>query len=169
MAADRRTLGQLCCDLVLATELSGEVERFARWNDVVQRSAAESDHPQLTAFCAVCCAEVFCARGDWSLAERELRSAISVLRRTGHRARCVPPAAKLAELYLLQGRIEEAAQLIGRDDSDASLLVRARLALERCDPALAVTLLNRHCRRSGGDSLLTAPAIALLIDAQVAR
>lgn len=124
--ADRRTLAQLCCDLVLATELSGEVERFAKWNKVVQRSAAESGHPQLVAFCAVCCAEVFCAMSEWSVAERELRSALETLRRTGHRARCVPPAAKLAEL------------------------------------------LDRHCRRRGGDSLLTAPAIAVLVDAHLA-
>src|SRR5436309_1063105 len=34
------TVAQLCCDFVLASELSGESQRFARWSAVVDRVAA---------------------------------------------------------------------------------------------------------------------------------
>lgn len=164
----RETLGQLCCQLSLATEVCGEIRHFARWIEVVQRQVMEVGHPHLLAFCATCCAEVFSAAGNWEGAERELRRAHDMLSRTGHRARCIPPAAKLAELMVLQGRIEEAERLIAADASDLSLVVRARLALARGAPVLATTLIERHCRRAGGDTLVTAPALALLVDAHLA-
>jgi DNA-binding CsgD family transcriptional regulator len=163
-----QTLGNLCCDLALATELWGDVEPFAQWNDVVVRVAAEHGHPPLVAFCATCCAEVFTSGGDWAGAEEQLRAALAMLAETGHRARCVPPRARLAELLILQGRLEEAEELLGGDRSEATLVVRGRLALARKRPAAAVTLLERARRRAGGDSLLTVGALGLLVEAHLA-
>jgi DNA-binding CsgD family transcriptional regulator len=161
------TLAALCCDLVLASELSGEIERFAQWNEIVETLAVRHGHPSLVAFCATCCAEAFATAGDWSGAEQQLRAGLTALQATGHRARCVAPAAKLADLLVSQGRLEEAEAVLEADDETA-LLVRARLALARSDAATAVLLAERHCRRLGGPSLLTAPALALLVDAHLA-
>jgi DNA-binding CsgD family transcriptional regulator len=163
-----QTLGYLCCDLALATELWGDPGPFAQWNDVVMRVAAEHGHPPLVAFCATCCAEVFTAGGDWSGAEAQLRAALSMLNETGHRARCLAPTARLAELLILQGRLEEAEDLLGGDRSPQTLVVRGRLALTRGNPVAAVTYLERARRQRGGDSLLTVDALALLVEAHLA-
>lgn len=163
------TLAAVCCDLVLAAELSGEIERFAQWNDVIETLAGRHGHPSLVAFCASCCAETFTAAGDWHGAEEQLRQALAALRRTGHRARCVAPAARLADLLVWQGRFEEAEQTLdGVTDDDDTLVPRARVALSRDDPASAVALAERHRRRLGGDSLLTTAAMALLVQAHLA-
>ncbi len=162
------SLALVCCDIVLATERTGDADRFAQWNDVVLRVAGQHGHPGLLSFCATCCAEVFAAVGDWAGAEAQLREVQRALATTGHRARCVAVEAKLAELLLLQGRIEEAEMLLAGDDSDATLLARARLALATGRPGLAMTLADRHCRRSGPDSLVTVPALAVVVDAGIA-
>lgn len=166
--SDRNTLALLCCDLALATELSGEAERFAQWSSVVLKTTEDSAHPDLLAFCATCCAEVFSIMGDWKGAEFQLRQALDALGESGHRARCIAPAAKLAELLVLQGRAEEAAVILDQESSDAGLLVRARIALHRGDSKLAISLAERHRRRVGGDTLLAVPALALQVDALLA-
>jgi DNA-binding NarL/FixJ family response regulator/tetratricopeptide (TPR) repeat protein len=163
-----QTLGYLCCDLALATELWGDPGPFAQWNDVVVRVAAEHGHPPLVAFCATCCAEVFTAGGDWSGAEAQLRAALSMLNDTGQHARCLPPTARLGELLILQGRLEEAEDLLRGDRSPHTSVVRGRLALARGNPAAAVVLLERARRQGGGDSLLTVDALTLLVDAHLA-
>jgi DNA-binding CsgD family transcriptional regulator len=163
-----QTLGYLCCDLALATELWGDPQPFAQWNDIVMRVAAEHGHPPLVAFCATCCAEMFTAGGDWQGAEQQLRSALTMLRETGQRARCIPPAARLGELLVLQGRLEEADEVLGGDRSEETLLARARLALARGNGGAAVTLLERARRRQGSDSLLTVRTLALLVEAHLA-
>jgi DNA-binding CsgD family transcriptional regulator len=91
-----------------------------------------------------------------------------MLRQSGQHARCVAPSAKLADLLVMQGRLEEAEDILAGDDDDSTLLVRARLALERRNIRAAVALLDRACRRLGGDSLLTVPALVLLVDAHLA-
>ncbi|MFA9431691.1 response regulator transcription factor [Egicoccus sp. AB-alg2] len=150
-------------------ELSGELERFTQWNDIVSSVAERYGHPGLLSFCATCSAEALTAAGDWAAAEEQLRMLLGQLRASGHRARCVPPAAKLAELLVDQGRFEEAAAAVDEADEPATLVVRAKLSLAQDDPIGASTLLERACRRLGGDSLLTAPALALLVTAHLQR
>ena len=140
-------LGDLCCQLARATEAVGEQGRFAGWLAVVRRVNAEHGYPPLAAFCATCCAELQSVDGNWSAAEEHLRQGIGRLRGTGHRARCGPPVAKLAELLVLQGRIEEAADVLGDDDSDGTLVARARLALARGEADTARALAERWIRR----------------------
>ena len=61
-------------------------------------------------------------------------------------ARCVPPAAKLAELLVLQGRFEEAEQLLGDDESAEAQVARAHLALANGDTSLAISAASRAAR-----------------------
>lgn len=167
-ARNLRTIGEACCQLAQAAELAGDLERFAQWNEVVQRFAFHHRYPPLVAFCATCCAVVFESQGEWETAEQELRNALGALQETGHRSRCLPPAARLAELFVLRGRLEEAEGLLGDDDSDATLLVRAQLLLARDEPAAAVRTCQRYVRRNGGDSVLTAAALLLQAEAHLA-
>jgi len=166
-----RTIGELCCDLVKATELTGDTERFAQWSDIVDRFADRYGYPPLVGFCACCSAEAAAAKGDLGAAERDLLTALDQLTQSGHKAQCMPPAAKLGEIRVLQGRTEEAAQLVTSitlDGDGSMLLVRARVALAEGDAATAALLAERHIRRMGGDSLLTARTLGLLVDARLA-
>ena len=163
-----RTVGEVCCDLVLATELTGDVQRFSRWLGIVEDFVDRRGYPPVMGFCATCCAEAEATQGDFGGAEQQLRAAVVSLHETGHAPRCVPPTAKLAELLVLQGRLEEAEQILGDYESEDALLARSRLALTRGDATLAATLATRSSRRLGGDTLVKIAALALLVDAHLA-
>lgn len=160
-------LGDLCCQLARATEAAGERGRFASWLEVVRRVNSEQGYPPLAAFCATCCAELHSVDGNWQAAEEHLRLGIDRLQGTGHRARCGPPVAKLAELLVLQGRLEEAAEVLGGDDTDSTLVARARLALGRGEPDAARALAERWIRRHG-EGLLAVGALSVLARAAMA-
>ena len=171
-AANRlRTVGEACCDLVLATELTGDVQRFSRWMNVVEEFVERRGYPSVMGFCATCCAETEAIQGDFGGAEQQLRAAVVGLHDGGHAARCVPPAAKLAELLVLQGRLEEAEAVLGDADDEAAetLLARARLALARGDSGAAATLAARVSRRIAGDLLVRISAHAVLTEARLAQ
>jgi tetratricopeptide (TPR) repeat protein len=160
-------LGDLCCQLARATEAVGEQGRFASWLAVVRRVNSEHGYPPLAAFCATCCAELQSVDGNWSAAEQHLRHGIDQLRGTGHRARCGPPVAKLAELLVLQGRVEEAADVLGDDDSDGTLVARARLAFARGEADSARALAERWIRRQG-EGLVAVGALSVVGKAAIA-
>jgi DNA-binding CsgD family transcriptional regulator len=161
-------LGDLCCQLARATEAAGERGRFASWLEVVRRVNSEQGYPPLAAFCATCCAELHSIDGNWQAAEEHLRLGIDRLQGTGHRARCGPPVAKLAELLVLQGRLEEAAEVLGDDDTDSTLVARARLALGRGEWDIARALAERWIRRRG-EGLVAVGALSVLGRAAIAE
>ena len=163
-----RTVGEACCDLVKATELTGDVQRFARWMDVVEDFVDRRGYPAILGFCSTCCAAAETVEGDFAGAEQQLRAAVVSLHETGHTARCVPPAAKLADLLVLQGRFEEAEQLLGEDESAEAQVARAHLALANGDTSLAISAASRAARRIAGDNLVKAAAQATLVDAMIA-
>ena len=162
------TLGDLCCQLARATEAVGERGRLGQWLGVVQGFNRDHRYPPLVAFCATCCAELQSGDGNWQGAEGHLRQALEELRGTGHRARCGPPIAKLAELLVLQGRLEEARDLLADADTDDTLVARARLALAKGHAEAAQTLAERWVRRRG-DDLLAVGALLVAADAALAR
>ncbi len=168
--ADRlRTVGEACCDLVLATELTGDVHRLARWMSVVEEFVERRGYPAIMGFCAACCAETDAIQGDFGGAEQQLRAAVVGLHETGHAARCVPPAAKLAELLVLQGRLEEAESVLGEDEDAETLVARARLALARGEAGVAASFATRVSRRIAGDVLVRISALAVLTESLLAQ
>ena len=126
-------------------------------------------YPAVMGFCATCCAETEAIQGDFGGAEQQLRAAVVGLHESGHAARCVPPAAKLAELLVLQGRLEEAEAILGDDENAETSLARARLALARGDAGVAASLATRVSRRIAGDLLVRIAALAVLAESQLAR
>jgi DNA-binding CsgD family transcriptional regulator len=166
-ATDVTTEAQLCCDLVLAGELSGDHDWFARWVATVDQVAVNRGQPSPASFCTTCCAESSAAHGDYTGAEQKLHVAVVELDRSGWRSRCVAPGTKLAELYLNQGRLEEAERAVGDAEDDMSLLVRGRVALAQNQPALAATFAQRAARRFDADNPLAVPPLALLVEAQL--
>src|SRR5439155_4991510 len=122
-ATNVTTEAQLCCDLVVASELSGNQEWFGRWVATVEEVATSRGQPSPVSFCTTCTAESSAVHGDYAGAEQQLHVAVVELDRSGWRSRCVSPGTKLAELCLNQGRFEEAEQALGDADDDAASVV----------------------------------------------
>lgn len=166
---DAAVFGDVCCLVTRAAEDAGDISRLMRWNEVVMTFMERSGHAGLLEFCGTCCAEMLIANGQLEEAEGWLVRTLRELEGTGYLARCIHPAAKFAELRMLQGRIEDAERLLaGYEDRADALRAAARLHLLRGETAVAASLLHRRLNQVG-DGLLGAPLLALLVEVQVAR
>jgi DNA-binding CsgD family transcriptional regulator len=107
-------------------------------------------------------------RGRWDEAERELRSALQT-------ARAAEPAlhaqalAKLAELRVAQGRLEEAARLLDGADEESAAGALATMRLARGEHDAAAALLRRRLRALGEHGVEASALLELLVAADVAR
>jgi DNA-binding CsgD family transcriptional regulator len=123
----------------------------------------------LISFCGTCGAEFFQAKGDLATAERCLVEALGALEGTGHRSRCIHPAAKLAELRMLQGRIEEAERLLaGYEDLPESLGASVGIHRLKGEHAVAAALLLRRLNEVG-DTIVAVPLLSTLVEVQLAH
>lgn len=164
------TFADISCVLMSACELAGDDERPKQWSQVLEAFVRKYDHVALLAFCRTCCADVYAANGRIDAAEQELVAALRELTEAGQRARCVHPAARLAEIRVLQGRFDEAEQfLAGFEDEPEALDAAVALRLARGEPQSAVALLERRLDETGRTSLLCVPLLARLVEAKLAR
>ena len=167
--ANLETFADVCCTLMLACERAGDAERPQQWSQVLEEFVRKYDHITLLAFCRTCCADVFAANGRIDAAEEELVAAIRELTDAGQRSRCVPPAARLAEIRVLQGRFDEAEQLLAgfENDPDAT---RAAVAVRvaRGEARTAEALLVGRLDEIGWENLLAAQLLEQLVQARLA-
>ena len=167
--ASLETFADVCCTLMLACELAGDVERPKQWSQVFEAFVRKYDHVSLLAFCRTCCADVFAANGRVDAAEQELVEALRELRQAGQRARCVHPAARLAEIRVLQGRFDEAEQLLSGFEAEPEAVQAAvALRLARGEPQAATAVLEARLAAVARSSLLAAPYLAQLVEAKLA-
>jgi tetratricopeptide (TPR) repeat protein len=114
-AGELETLGELCCALIAACDQTGDIDRLRQWNRLLGEATHERRELPVMSFCGCCSAEALIAGGRLDDAERELARTLQIVEETGTRGRCVDPRARLADLLVRQGRLEEAEQiLIGR-------------------------------------------------------
>jgi ATP/maltotriose-dependent transcriptional regulator MalT len=166
--ATLETFADICCTLMLACERAGDSERPQQWSAVLDDFVRAHDHVALLAFCRTCCADVYAANGRIDSAEAELALAVRELTAAGQRSRCIPPSARLAEIRALQGRFEEAEQLLaGLEAEPEALQARVALRLARGEPAAASALLTRRLDELGWTNLLAAPLLAQLVEARL--
>ncbi len=162
------TFADVCCTLMLACERAGDAERPQQWSRVLEEFVRKYDHITLLAFCRTCCADVFAANGRVDAAEEELVAAIRELTDAGQRSRCVHPAARLAEIRVLQGRFDEAEQLLTGFEGDPDAIRAAvSVRLARGEPEAAEVLLERRLEEVGRESLLAAPLLEQLVEARL--
>jgi DNA-binding CsgD family transcriptional regulator len=167
--SDPVVFGDVCCVVTLAAEEAGELERLMKWNEVVESYLAKHLHGPLISWCGTCGAEFFQAKGDLAMAERCLVEALEALEGTGHRSRCVHPAAKLAELRVLQGRIEEAERLLmGYEDLTEALGANVAIHRLRGEYAVAASLLLRRLNQVG-DTVAAVPLLSTLVEVQLVQ
>jgi DNA-binding CsgD family transcriptional regulator len=168
--ASLQAIGETCCTMLLACEEAGDTERLTQWCRVIDQFAQRHNLGQMFAFCRTLHAEVLARTGHVEEAERALHGALHDLEQSGHRARCVHPATRLADLCLAQGRIEEATRLIaGYREHPVALRTVVDLHLVRGEPGAAAALVKRRLDHVGSTSLLAAPLFLLLVRVELAR
>lgn len=163
------TVGVVCCWQIFACERVRDFDRAAQWCARVQEFTKRWRFRPLSAICRVQYAGVLIWRGAWAEAESEL----AVAARDFEQSR--PPLvgqafARLGELRLRQGRLEEAAQLFDQAGSQPiARLGQAALMLERGDAAGAAADVDRLLAQSGpGEPTLRAGALELAVRAHAA-
>ncbi len=157
------TVAWASCTMLGACEVAGDLERASQWLRVIDEFTDRYGCPFVYATCRTHYGSLLLAKGRWDQAERELAAAVRMSGRAGP----VPHAqatARLADLRLRQGRVEEAEALLAdcRDD-----VVMAKLHLARGEPEVAAALLRRRLDEAGGPAG-TAPLLVLLVEAQLA-
>ncbi len=166
------TIDEIYCGLFWACEMVNDVERADQWMRAGAGRRLRSN--VVAAFCRAHYGGILTAAGRWAEAETELVAA------AGHFGDAMPgrrPAAiiRLAKLRVLQGRLDEAGELLrGLDWHPDAVGTLAALQLARGETALARDRLERRLgvRDDGvptvGESTMAAPLLALLVDVHLA-
>jgi class 3 adenylate cyclase len=162
-------ISDVYCNTLLACERAGDFERADQWTRVVAEFARRRKCEPMFPFCHVTFGGVLTATGRWDEAERELELAVRAFD-AGHRAMRVLALARLADLRLRQGRVGEAAKLLGGyEEHPLALRPAVRLHLARDELAEAGSLVRRRLGQLEEDTLLAAPVRSLLGEIQLAE
>jgi len=170
-ADDFFVLEEIFCQLFSACEHARDVSRADQWIRVGEAIAERRKLPAVSAFCRTHYGGVLTDAGRWPEAEVTLVEAVRLWglgRRSQLRAGA---SARLAELRVRQGRLEEAEQLLADVDvgaEPAAARARAAIHLARGDCARAGDVLERSLAVVGPSSQLAAPLLSLLVDAHLA-
>ena len=147
-SADFACVGQTCCTMLAACELTGDIERANEWCEHTTEYARRYRFRTLFAVCRTSYAVVLIWRGRWPEAEKELLTASREFAAIRPRARG-HALVQLAELRRRQGRFEEAARLFAEvEGSRAALLGSAVLAFDKGDGQRARDLAERYLRQT---------------------
>jgi tetratricopeptide (TPR) repeat protein len=164
--------GAIFCALLTACERTGEMRRAEEWTQACREFAERrlgDSLPVLHAHCRLAYGTVLCEAGRWPEAEAEMLEALGPSTTT-----CVPKLAEganaLAHLRLLQGRLDDAADLLapyaGRFEICESL---ARLHLLRGDLDRAAAVVEGALVELVGDRLRAGRLLSLLVEIDLQR
>jgi DNA-binding NarL/FixJ family response regulator len=162
-------LEEIFCQLFAACEHACDVRRAEEWMAVGEEVARRRNLPAVSAFCRTHYGGVLTTAGRWPEAEEALTAAVGLWglsRRSGLRAGAL---ARLAELRVRQGRVDEAAQLLAElDGVGEAARPLAAVHLVRGEPDLAADVLERALAGADPDGAVAAPLWALLVDVHLA-
>lgn len=182
---DPQSLGEAVCALMEVAGLLGDAERVASWAAAMDAYSASYPFPPmsvyglaptttttdaLSAFCGTCCGSIYLVTGRLDDAEVALRATIAELEASQTYSRCVHPVSQLAELRVIQGRLEEAALLLA-DFQDLPECVRplATLDLAQGAPDRAAARLQAGIADLGEQQVTAFSLWTLLVDAWLAH
>jgi DNA-binding NarL/FixJ family response regulator len=162
-------VGQVCCWQIFACERVRDFDRAAQWCERALEFSKRWRVRPMSAICRAQFAGVLIWRGAWADAEKELAAAARELEQV-RPATSGQALARLGDLRLRQGRLDEAAELFERSKGQVlSRLGMAALALERGDAAECVSLVEQLLSQIGASELTTrAGALELAIRAHAA-
>jgi DNA-binding CsgD family transcriptional regulator len=151
------------CRMIESYDRCADFQRAVQWLREADRFIERYGCPYLNVTCRAHYGGVLFAAGDWQKAEEELRAALEL---SGDAMPTVrgEALARLAELRLAQGRIEEAERLLaGFEGHEAATAVCARIHLLRGKRALAVTLTQRRLDAIGGENRVEGAVLVELL------
>jgi DNA-binding CsgD family transcriptional regulator len=157
------------CDMLLACDLAADLQRAAQWCRVADQFVRQYGCPFLFARCRSVYGSILVATGRWTDAEREFEQAIRMSASAGPAVR-VEALARLADLRLRQGRLEEAEALLEGCDvhlAAARPLAAVRFAQGRFD--VAASTLERRLDPGLKGNPEEAAMLGLLVEAHLAR
>jgi LuxR family maltose regulon positive regulatory protein len=159
----------ICCYLIDACKRVRDLDRAVEWCERVAVIARRFDDRFMFAICRVHHADVLLWRGDWSGAEGELATAAGLFAEHGT-TKIPDTTVRVAELRRRQGRLDEAAALLGACEGHPLHALHAGLlALDRGDPDEALRAARRYLRRTGeADRLMQVAGLELVVRASVA-
>jgi DNA-binding CsgD family transcriptional regulator len=162
-------VGLVCCWQIFACERVRDYDRAAQWcARVAEFSKRWGLHP-LSSICKTQYAGVLIWRGDWEDAEKELSVAAGELERS-RPALAAPALARLGELRLKQGRLDDAQRLFELSSTQRqSKLGMAALMLERGSAKESTELAVRFLEQLSEDEVTARVAAhELLVRSNVA-
>jgi DNA-binding CsgD family transcriptional regulator len=162
------TVVHASCVTIVACSIAAELKRAAQWIRAAEAFNRRYGSSHLYAVCRTHHGVVLFGVGRWAEAEEELEAALRT-------ARVAEPAvhghalAKLSELRVAQGRLEDAARLLDGAGEEAATVALATLRLARGEHEAAAALLRRRLRAVGEGTVEAAALLELLVEADVAR
>ncbi len=168
---DWSIVGKSFCAMLEACGRAGDVRRAQEWTTVVAATLErQQGRPRaLQAHCRLAYGALLCDVGRWPEAEAAMMDALSPTAPATSLLR-VEATAHLADLRVLQGRLEEAAALLRPyEDRLAACGPLARLHLAGGELQLAAAAISRALRELVCDRLREGPLLALLVEVELAR
>ena len=163
-------INQVACSLISACERCGDVPRAVAWLRFIESSvpaAGEGPAVHLFAHCWAAFGSLLCHVGRWQDAETALRMALAK-GEASYRFLKVTTRATLADLWIYQGRLEEAARLIDETMDRVEIMgPRARLYLAQAKYDLAAAAARQALRQLSGDQLRAASLLLVLVEAEL--
>lgn len=165
--------GKIFCAMLTACERTGDLRRAEEWTQTC-RAYADANFPGklpvLHSHCRTAYGVVLCDSGRWNEAERELMQTIGGSDRTRMLSKQADSVGALAGLRMLQGRLEDAAQLLAPYADRFEVCEQmARLHVLRGENDLAVAVITRRLHELVGDRLRGGRLLALLVQAELGR
>lgn len=160
------------CALLTAADRIGDVARVEEWTQLAARLVLDPTGGRPTVLrthCSVALGSVLSQAGRWSEAEQVLRGALAGGGPSWLTHR-IDAVARLAELRLWQGRVDEAAELLAPFEDQVGVAgPLAAIHLDRGDAALGAAVADRALAQLTGDAVRSMPLLVVAIDADLHR
>ena len=169
---DPAVISQAVCGMINACDRCGDLARAEAWLRFVEKRVPVSgEGPSIHTFaqCWRALGSVLSQVGRWREAETVMRMALARGESSYHFAK-LATRASLADLWLRQGRLADAARLLDEDADRVEVMgPRARLYLAQGRHDLAAAMARQALRQLAGDRLRSAPLLLLVVEAELGR
>jgi DNA-binding NarL/FixJ family response regulator len=168
-AGDLDTVVLIGCRTITSCSRAADLKRAVQWVRAADEFNRRYGSTHLYTTCRTHYGALLLATGKWDQAEQELKAALEI-GQAAEPALHAEALAKLAELRLAQGRLDEAARLLaGYEHHPPAAYPVAAMHLARGEPVVASSLLRRCLRDLDEECLEAAALIELVADAQIAQ